>query len=143
MKLNKNKILILLAFFSIYVIWGSTYLLNKIAVTEIPAFSLAVFRFLIAGVLILVIAKILKKPLQISKKQFFNAAIAGFLFLVYGNGVFVWALNYIDSSFAALLASTQPLFVLVLMRLIDAKKLQVKSITRCCIRNNWNVFASQ
>ena len=128
MKRNKNKILIILAFFSIYGIWGSTYLLNKIAVTEIPAFSLAALRFLIAGVLILLIAKILKKPLQISKKQFLNATIAGFLFLVYGNGVFVWALNYIDSSFAALLASTQPLFVLILMRLIDGKKMQVKSI---------------
>ncbi|MDC1261490.1 EamA family transporter [Polaribacter sp.] len=128
MKRNKNKILIILAFFSIYGIWGSTYLLNKIAVTEIPAFSLATLRFLIAGVLILLIAKILKKPLQISKKQFLNATIAGFLFLVYGNGVFVWALNYIDSSFAALLASTQPLFVLILMSLIDGKKMQVKSI---------------
>lgn len=128
MKRNKNKILIILAFFSIYGIWGSTYLLNKIAVTEIPAFSLAALRFLIAGVLILLIAKILKKPLQISKKQFLNATIAGFLFLVYGNGVFVWALNYIDSSFAALLASTQPLFVLILMRMIDGKKMQVKSI---------------
>jgi drug/metabolite transporter (DMT)-like permease len=128
LKRNKNKILIILAFFSIYGIWGSTYLLNKIAVTEIPAFSLAALRFLIAGVLILLIAKILKKPLQISKKQFLNATIAGFLFLVYGNGVFVWALNYIDSSFAALLASTQPLFVLILMRLIDGKKMQVKSI---------------
>ncbi len=128
MKRNKNKILIILAFFSIYGIWGSTYLLNKIAVNEIPAFSLAALRFLIAGVLILLIAKILKKPLHISKKQFLNATIAGFLFLVYGNGVFVWALNYIDSSFAALLASTQPLFVLILMRLIDGKKMQVKSI---------------
>ena len=128
MKRNKNKILIILAFFSIYGIWGSTYLLNKIAVTEIPAFSLAALRFLIAGVLILLIAKILRKPLHISKKQFLNATIAGFLFLVYGNGVFVWALNYIDSSFAALLASTQPLFVLILMRMIDGKKMQVKSI---------------
>ncbi|MDB9848867.1 EamA family transporter, partial [Polaribacter sp.] len=32
------------------------------------------------------------------------------------------------SSFAALLASTQPLFVLILMRMIDGKKMQVKSI---------------
>ncbi len=103
-------------------------MLNKIAVAEIPAFSLAAIRFLIAGTLILIIAKILKKPLSVSRKQFLNASIAGFLFLVYGNGVFVWALYYIDSSFAALLAATQPLFVLVLMRLIDGKKMQVKSI---------------
>ena len=36
MKLSKETILIVLAFFAIYVIWGSTYLLNKIAVQEIP-----------------------------------------------------------------------------------------------------------
>ncbi len=54
--------------------------------------------------------------------------IASFFFLVYGNGVFVWALKYVDSGFGALIASTQPLFVLFLMRLIDRKPLQRKSI---------------
>jgi len=48
--------------------------------------------------------------------------------LVYGNGVFVWALRYVDSGFAALLASTQPLFVLLLMRLMDNKKMKTKSL---------------
>ena len=47
---------------------------------------------------------------------------------MYGNGVFVWALQYVDTGFAALLASTQPLFVLFLLRLIDGKKMQRKSI---------------
>jgi drug/metabolite transporter (DMT)-like permease len=47
---------------------------------------------------------------------------------VYGNGVFVWALKYIDSGFGALLASTQPLFVLLLLRLMDNKKMQPKSL---------------
>lgn len=50
------------------------------------------------------------------------------MFIVYGNGVFVWALKYVDSGFGALLASTQPLFVLLLMRLIDNKKMKPKSI---------------
>ena len=70
----------------------------------------------------------LKFKIAITKKQFINTLIAGFLFLVYGNGVFVWALKYVDSGFAALLASTQPLFVLLLMRLIDRKPMQKKSI---------------
>ena len=70
----------------------------------------------------------MKFKIAITKKQFLNTLIAGFLFLVYGNGVFVWALKYVDSGFAALLASTQPLFVLFLMRLIDRKPMQKKSI---------------
>ena len=88
----QNKIIIALAFFAIYVIWGSTYLLNKIAVTELPAFMLASIRFIISGLLIFGIAKILKVPIKITKKQFVNTAIAGFLFLTFGNGIVVWAL---------------------------------------------------
>jgi len=122
------KIIIIAAFFAIYVIWGSTYLLNKIAVSEISPFFLAGTRFTVAGILTLIIAKSLKLDLTITKKQLINSTVAGFLFLVFGNGVFVWALKYVDSGFAALEASTQPLFVLLLMRLIDGKKIQRKSL---------------
>ncbi|MDC1237911.1 EamA family transporter [Polaribacter sp.] len=128
MKINNAKLFVVLAFFAIYVIWGSTYLFNKIAVTALPPFFLASIHFISAGVLIMIISKILKYKIAITKKQFLNTLIAGFLFLVYGNGVFVWALRYVDSGFAALLAATQPLFVLFLMRLIDRKPMQKKSI---------------
>lgn len=128
MSKSNTKFLIILAFFAIYIIWGSTYLLNKIAVNEIPPLMLSSIRFVIAGILIFLIAKSMKLKLSITKKQALNSMIAGFLFLVYGNGVFVWGLRYVDSGFAALLASTQPLFVLLLMRFIDGKKMQKKSI---------------
>jgi drug/metabolite transporter (DMT)-like permease len=128
MKQHSSKLLIVLAFFAIYVIWGSTYLFNKIAVTALPPFFLASIRFYTAGFLIMIIAKILKFKIGITRKQFLNTLISGFLFLVYGNGVFVWALKYVDSGFAALLAAAQPLFVLLLMRLIDRKPMQKKSI---------------
>ncbi len=125
---SNNKILIILAFFAIYVIWGSTYLLNKIAVGQISPLFLAGIRFVIAGILVAIIAKFMGLKLAISKKQLLNCTIAGFLFLAYGNGVFVWALKYVDSGFAALISSTQPLFVLVLMRLIDRKEMKRKSL---------------
>ncbi len=123
-----SKALIIIAFFAIYVIWGSTYLLNKISVTELPPFFLAGIRFFCASILIFSIARVLKYSLKITKKQLLNSTFVGFLFLVYGNGVFVWALKYVDSGFGALLASTQPLFVLLLMRLIDNKKMKPKSL---------------
>jgi len=128
MKLTKETILIVLAFFAIYVVWGSTYLLNKIAVQEISPLFLSSTRFIFAGFLILVISKILKLPLKITKQQFLNNLLAGFLFLVYGNGVFVWALKYIDSSFAALEASSLPLVVIILMRILYGQKIHKKSL---------------
>ena len=128
MQKSRDTVLIVLAFFAIYVIWGSTYLLNKIAVSEISPLYLASIRFTVAGLLIFLAAKLLGHSLAINKRQLINSIIAGFLFLTYGNGVFVWALKYVDSGFAALEASTQPLIILVLMRLIDGKKIKIMSV---------------
>ena len=125
---SKNGVLIILAFFSIYVIWGSTYLLNKIAVTELPPFKIASIRFISAGVIIFIIAKLMGISLAITRKQLINAIIAGFLFLTFGNGVVVWALKYVDSGFTALEISAQPLVVLLLMRILEGKKIQTMSV---------------
>lgn len=123
-----KSVLIILAFFAIYVIWGSTYLLNKIAVSELPPFKLASIRFVIAGLIIFGIAKVMKISLAITKRQLINASIAGFFFLTFGNGVVVWALKYVDSGFAALEISAQPLVVLIMMRILQGKKIQAMSI---------------
>lgn len=128
MSSSKNTLFIILAFFSIYVIWGSTYLLNKIAVSELPPFMLAAVRFITAGLLIFIIAKLMGKSLAITKKQLVNVFIAGFLFLTVGNGVVVWALKYVDSGFAALEISAQPLVVLILMRIFQGKKIKAMSV---------------
>ena len=123
-----SKVLIVVAFVAIYIVWGSTYLFNKIAVSELPPFFLASIRFFIAGVLMIGLAIFSKQKLSISKKELLHSVAASFFFMVYGNGVFVWALKYVDSGFGALLASTQPLFVLFLLKLIDRKPFQKKSL---------------
>ena len=120
---NRSQLpFVIAAFFAIYVIWGSTYLLNKIAVGQLPPFMLAGVRFVIAGLLMM------GKNIRISRKQFINALIAGFLFLSFGNGVVVWALKYVDSNFAALEVSAQPLVILLMMWILQGKKIQFMSL---------------
>ena len=128
MSSQRRTTLIVLAFFAIYVIWGSTYLLNKIAVAEISPLYMGSIRFILAGVFIFIIAKVMGHKLAITRAQLINTLIAGFLFLTFGNGVFVWSLKYIDSGFAALIASSQPLMVILLMWMIDGKKIKRMSI---------------
>ena len=70
----------------------------------------------------------MKQKTTITKTQIKNCAIASFFFLAFGNGLFVWALKYIDSGFASLLTATQPLIVLLLMWIIDGKKIQLRSM---------------
>lgn len=96
--------------------------------SEVPPFMLAGMRFTTAGLLIFLIARLSGKSLKITTKQLRNSVLAGFFFLVYGNGVFVWALKYVDSGFAALLAALQPLSILLLMRVVQKKGLKMKSI---------------
>ena len=125
---SNQTIFIILAFFAIYVIWGSTYLLNKIAVAEIPPFYLAGIRFTIAGIIMFAIALVLGKSIKISTKQLWNTAVVGFLFLSFGNGMVVWALKFVDSNFAALEISSQPLVILLMMWALQGKKIQPMSL---------------
>ena len=103
-------------------------MLNKMAVAELPPFKLASIRFGIAGLIIFGIARMMKISLAITKKQLKNTIIAGFFFLTFGNGIVVWALKYVDSGFAALEISAQPLVVLVMMRVLQGKKIQTMSL---------------
>ena len=89
---------------------------------------LAAIRFIVSGFLIFIIAIISGRSIAITKKQAVNTAIAGFLFLSFGNGVVVWALRYVDTSFAALEISSQPLIVLLLMRIFQGKKISPMSL---------------
>lgn len=126
---KQNKLVVIIsAFFAIYIIWGSTYMFNKIAVGELAPFMLASVRFITAGLLIFIIASILGISIKINKRQLINTTIAGFLFLTFGNGLAVWALKYVDSGFAALIISAQPLMILLLMRIHQGKKIKLMSI---------------
>lgn len=119
---------IILAFAIIYIVWGSTYFFNKVVIQEIPPFFSATLRFTIAGVLIFFITYLMKIPYKFSKIQFLNASKAGIFFLTLGNGGVVWALQYVDSGFTALLVSAQPLVLLILLWLIDNKKISRRSL---------------
>ena len=116
-----------LAFLSIYLIWGSTYLLNKIAVGQLAPFMLAGVRFLTASLLMFLIVGITKKSLRVNLVQLKNTAIAGFLFLAIGNGVVVWALSYVDSGLTALTIASQPLVVLLLLWILEKRKIKLFS----------------
>ena len=122
--MNISKVL---AFLSIYLIWGSTYLLNKIAVGQLEPFMLAGVRFLSASFLMFLIVKVSRKSLKVTMVQLKNAAIAGFLFLAIGNGVVVWALSYVDSGLAALTIASQPLIVLLLLWILENKRIKLFS----------------
>jgi len=115
--MNENKKhfwLIILAFFTIYIVWGSTYLANSWGVKSVPPFLFAGSRFLIAGIILLGIARLFK-PIKITKEQLKNAAFAGVFLFTVGNGLVAWSLLHIDSGIAALFVAFEPLIVALML----------------------------
>ncbi len=100
---------LLLAFASIYIIWGSTYLGIRIAIETMPLFLMAGARFLIAGAVLYLILRSRGAPRPTGRQWRISAVIGTFL-LLGGNGLVVWAEQFVPSGITALIIGIQPLF---------------------------------
>lgn len=100
-----------LAFATIYLVWGSTYLAIRVSVTEIPPFLLASVRFSISGLVLLAALRLRGRP----PADLWNrpALIVG-LCLVGSNGVLSWVEQRVPSGLSALTVGTVP-FCMVLL----------------------------
>ena len=119
-KEKKSETILLLAFVAVYVLWGSTYLALHFVLESMPPFLMAAFRFITAGSIMLLFAK-LNKHSWPAKDEIKNAAIIGFLLLVLGNGGVVWAQQYISSGITALMVTIEPVWVVLLLWLRNSK----------------------
>jgi len=106
------RVQVALAFFAIYVLWGSTYLAIRYAVETIPPLYTASFRHLVAGAILLLWC--LWKKLRPTLAQVRASVIIGALFFLGGHGALHWAEQRINSGLASLLIATEPIFVFLL-----------------------------
>jgi drug/metabolite transporter (DMT)-like permease len=103
----------LLAFFAIYVIWGSTYLAIRHAVETIPPLMTAGVRHLIAGLIIFAWAR-RGKP-RVTGAEWRASVVVAVLFFLIGHGTLHWAEQIVASGIAALLVATEPFWIALLM----------------------------
>ena len=101
------------AFFALYVIWGSTYLVIRIGVEYWPPLMLGGVRFIIAGTLLYAFLRWRGVPAP-TWQQWKAAAAIGVLLLSCGNGAVTVAEHAgVASGVAALAVATVPLFTLL------------------------------
>jgi drug/metabolite transporter (DMT)-like permease len=98
-------------------IWGSSFLWIKIAVSEISPAMLVSFRALFAAIGLAIILFISKKA-KLKRDQWKTAIIVFFLLGLFNIalpiGLISWAEQYIDSGLASILNSTVPLFTIII-----------------------------
>lgn len=111
--LRRFPLPLIAAFFALYVIWGSTYLVIRIGVEYWPPLLLAGIRFVIAGTLMYAFLRWRGAPAP-TWAQWKAAGIIGILLLTCGNGaVSVAEHTGVASGVAALAVATVPLFTLL------------------------------
>jgi drug/metabolite transporter (DMT)-like permease len=99
-----------LALFALYVIWGSTYLAMRVAMEGFGPFTMASIRFLVAGVVMLAIARARREAFP-TRIQWRNALLIGTLLLACGNGGVAIAEQTVSSGLAALMVAAMPLWM--------------------------------
>jgi drug/metabolite transporter (DMT)-like permease len=112
--MNRQVALAWGAFAIVCVVWGTTYLAIAIALETIPPLLLTGSRFVIAGVVMLAIAKLRGETVPRDKRTLANLALIGFLMVGVGNLAVVWAELYVPSGIAALLVATAPFWMAVI-----------------------------
>lgn len=110
---RNTKVLVILAFAAIYIIWGSTYLGILIAIESIPPFFMAGTRFIIAGGLLLLWGLLRGEKLP-DKNSLLKISFSGVLMLFLGNGAVVYVEQYLPSGLAAIIVATVPLWFVIL-----------------------------
>jgi drug/metabolite transporter (DMT)-like permease len=103
---------VLLAFLTVYIVWGSTYFFISKALHGFPPFILGAFRFIVAG-LIMMIWAIWKQENLLDWESIKLAAVSGFLVLFIGNGIVIFVEQYVGSAWVAIIISAAPLWYVV------------------------------
>ena len=95
-------------------IWGSTWLFIKLGLADLPPFTFASIRFIIAVAIVFSIIRIRRLALPRARADWILLAVTGILSFGFNYGLVFWGEQYITSGLAALLQATTPAFGLVI-----------------------------
>lgn len=101
------------AWITVCVVWGTTYLAIRVALETVPVLLLAGFRWLTAGVLLSLILVSLGRKLP-GPRAWGALLLLAFLMNVLGNGLVVWAELYVASGLTAVVIATVPFWSLLI-----------------------------
>lgn len=110
---SKMKWDIIIAYFLIYVVWGSTYFFIGMALKGFPPFLLGALRFTAAGLILLALCYKRKEPI-FKKSLIKKSAISGIVLLFVDMAVVMLAQRYLSSSLVAIIAASTAIWIMAL-----------------------------
>ena len=112
-----RTLVVVLALFALYAIWGSTYLAMRIALETVPPFLMSGPRFLVAGTAMYAYLRLRGAP-RPTRAQWGASAKIGVLLLTCGNGAVAIAEQSVSSGVAAVVVASMPIWAALFGRLL-------------------------
>jgi drug/metabolite transporter (DMT)-like permease len=122
-----HRVSLLLAFFAIYVVWGTTYLAIRYAVETVPPLIVAGVRHIVAGVFLLIWA--CARGYRPTWREWRSSLVLGFLYFAIGHGTVHWAETVVPSGWTALLIASEPVWIAVMATMVAGERLTGKTLT--------------
>lgn len=107
-----QKVGIIVAYFLIYVVWGSTYYFIGVALHGFPPFLLGALRFSAAGLILLAVCG-LRGERVFRPGLVRRSAVSGIVLLFVDMAVVMLAQRYVSSSLVAIVASSTAIWIMV------------------------------
>lgn len=99
-------------YFTLVMIWGSTWISIKVSVGETP-FLMASFRFFIAGLGLVLVQKLRKRSIFPDRGDWHLIAALGVGNFFFGYGLTYWGMQFVDSNITSILWATLPVMIAV------------------------------
>jgi len=112
LRMSRQSLLIVLALFCTYFIWGSTYLAIRFGIESFPPFLMGGIRFTVAGAILFVVMRYLGSAMP-TGREWLGAGVVGLLLPALGNGTVCYVQQTISSSVAALSIATAPIWMAI------------------------------
>lgn len=118
-----------LAFITVCLVWGTTYLAISVALETVPVLLLAGLRWLFAGVVMTAVMLGTGRGLP-GPRLWGPLLLLGVLMNVVGNGFVVYAQQYVASGLTAVLIATTPFWTALLERMLPGgERFSARSLT--------------
>ncbi len=99
------------AYATIYLVWGSTFLVIRLGVRTLPPLLFAGGRFLLAGSLLAAVAVALRERFPRNAREWRYMLLFSIVMITLSNGVSTFALQHVNSNEGALLAAGTALWI--------------------------------
>lgn len=111
--ITRYRLAVVMAYFLIYVVWGSTYYFIGVALRDIPTFLLGALRFSIAGLLLLSLCALHGEKVM-RPRLIRRSAVSGIVLLFVDMAVIMLAQRYVSSNLVAIVASSTAIWIMLL-----------------------------